>query len=153
MVIFPLYYSKSQISLLGYKKSFSQGIKEALFKAKGQRRRERRRGIDMSTRDIKGTWSREEMSLQNSRGKMDMEMLAKVTGKQINETMSKVWDNIWENVKTWTKERDYLQGHTWSPLARSQEKLLYWLMMHFESSRNLWVEAGVHQSFKSPSLS
>ena len=38
-------------------------------------------------------------------------------------------------------------------MARSQEKLPYCSTMHFERSRNLRVEPGVHQSFRSPSLS
>lgn len=71
-------------------------------------------------------------------------MLRKWENTEVNSTETQV-----------RKEGESLEplGHTWSPLARSQEKLLYWLTMHFDSSRNLWVESGVHQSFMSPSLS
>lgn len=50
----------------------------------------------------------------------------------------------------WGGRRNPRGQRTCVPLSASKVKLLYWLTMHFDSSRNLSLDSGVHQSFRSP---
>lgn len=50
----------------------------------------------------------------------------------------------------WGGRRNPQGEHTCIPLSESTVKLLYWLTIHFDNSRNLSLDSGVHQSFRSP---